>query len=173
MKVLVAGIYRSGSTWTFNAVRLIMLQKGFKPKSMFYQGGIRPPYGAVVAKVHHWYSYLVHDFDYVVVSTRDTEEIRRSLEEVARNFPDRRNPSPEHVETYLDHLNKYKRHSVYTVQYEQIKSDPVKVVRELAAAMGLRVNPHKVVEELSKLRAPEHGSDPVTFMTETHTKFKP
>lgn len=172
MKVLVAGIYRSGSTWTFNAVRLCMLQKGLKPQSIFYQGGIRPPRRDVVAKVHHWYSYLVHDFDYVVVSTRDTEEIKRSLEEVARNFPERRNPSPEHVETYLDHLNKYKRHSVYTVQYDRIKSEPVKVVSELAKALGLRVNAEKVVAELNKLRAPEHGSDPVTFMTETHIKFK-
>lgn len=168
MIIVVAGIYRSGSTWLFNALRLLMEEEGLSPKSYFAGDyGYREEENAIV-KAHSYYPELMADSDFIFTSIRKKADIRKSMEEVnkrgvAKDYENAGNP--EGIDQYWEWLITWNRNSNYMMNFEDMITDKELVLNDLKNITGFKGN---VLDKLNELTAPKVGHDPVTFLGETH-----
>lgn len=178
MKIIVAGIYRSGSTWLFNAVRL-MAEKRFQTSSSGFIWWDLDPSDCSVIKTHAFYSDKELQFrpTFVVTSSRRKSEIIKSMKKQRRKGVDPRFINAgnfEEINVFFDWLNSWRRHDshVYEMDYDDLERGYIqKILKELnkALSFGLSETQLILVElELIELKAPAEGFDPVTLLTPTH-----
>ena len=169
MLVVCAGVHRSGSTWLYNAVRLILIDSG---KSVY--GCFATNYDpkneaeAHVVKTHNFVDSLNENADFVFTSKRDLRDIVASA--VRRNLIDESDALP-----YLEKIMKreyepWKRHSNLEIGYERmIRKKKPDYIKKLAEIMGIEdINPSEIIGKIESLTVPQSEED---FDEETQLHF--
>jgi len=178
MRILVAGIYRSGSTWLFNAVKLIAeasTEQEFT--TAFYQS---EQYNYrdeefVIVKTHKYYPNIIRDFDFIFTSNRDPLDIFYSMQNVHKKgiSSEYRNASNFlGLNEFTGWLEEWNNHTDYCMEFEQMMEDKKQVLTDIADVMGVDVDINKIHKKLLKMKAPKQGHDTDTFMSEAHYKFQ-
>lgn len=175
MKILVTGQYRSGSTWLFNAVRLVVNSgTGVKHESVFYQSGTSYDYENAIVKTHAFYPAIIKDFDFIITSTRNKDDVFNSMKALSERGiePDFHNASNFSGLSQFIHWNdEWMKVSNYVMDYDLMMSYKGEIIESIKKTLGLECDTDSILNELSKIKAPRTGFDPITFMTSTHHKF--
>lgn len=183
MKIVVTGIYRTGTTWLFNAVRLMLRESGYDVRPFFYstEHEYREAQHSIV-KVHAWYPHLKDEADLILTTYRPLNEISLSMEYLKGRTESQFENACRNdllMDFCDDHL-KWKEHAAYTMDYPTMTRNPEQIIYELNLVLVKRFGPKvylseeqqkNVVVKLSELKAPTEGFDPETLMTSTHYKF--
>jgi hypothetical protein len=171
--IFVAGHPRSGSTWQFNALRLLLERAGVDLHACWvgdYRAG-------AVAPVHlvklHAPEDMVTDPDLVFVTERNVAE---SLVSLARmgwiKDGDRASLESQH-QSLLRQRDFWRRRASHVTDYATIGAAPEREITEMAAKLGLTLDAAelaRVAEELEALSSPGAGAsvDPVTHLHPGH-----
>jgi hypothetical protein len=134
MIYLCAGMYRSGSTWLYNAVRGILQQAGAPDLATGWiteKESLLAHRNAVI-KVHAFDASLAARADVILVSHRDLRDVAASLR---RKFKTEFSTSTVH-ETFDDYM-KWRESAAYDLRYEQLLTDKLFELKKIAAALKL------------------------------------
>lgn len=172
MKIVVAGIYRSGSTWLFNAVRLLLISEGVNIKSYFYGSEPDTPEQFHVIKTHTYSQGLFDEAGIVITSYRNYKDIEKSMKaQLKKGLPVEFENAGNYKEldTFIRWLLKWNRKTLYMMEYDKFIEDPKEIVRDLYECLRLKnADIDEVYEQLCDMKSPEEGYDPVTLLTSTH-----
>ena len=171
--IFVAGHPRSGSTWQFNAIRLLLERAGTDLLACWigeYRAG--SPQQVHLVKVHAPED-MVTDPDLVFVTERNVAE---SLVSLARmgwiKDGDRASLENQH-HSLLRQRAFWRRRACHVTQYTAIGATPERELAEMALELGLSLDTTDiawVAGELDSLSSPAPGSsvDPVTHLHPGH-----
>ncbi len=160
MLVVCAGAHRSGSTWLYNAVRLILIDSG---KSVY--GCFATNYDpkneaeAHVVKTHNVVDYLKENADCIFTCRRDLRDIVASA--VRRGLIDESEALPYLEKIMKREYESWKRHSNLEIQYERmIRRKKPDYVKELAQIMGIEdIDPLDIIGKIDSLTVPQSKED--------------
>jgi len=160
--IVIAGIKRSGSTWLFNAVRLMCEKKG----SVYYDGAYREGVDVdyYIMKKHPFKLQLAQRADVILTSDRDRDEIRASL---CRFY----GVKGMKMNGMIRALKEWNQHSSYCMQYEEMIKDKRKVLMDIKRALRFdnRVDINQIELELEDIQPPiDKDYDPKTFLFKNH-----
>jgi hypothetical protein len=133
--VLSAGMPRSGSTWLYNAARLL-LQDTVADPADFSAGWIRdlaakPATPLQLVKVHAYDRGLARRAAVVLYSYRD---VRDAVASRARMTGEAQVAGE--ATHYVKHDRRWRKVADYVMRYESMRADPDRALRDLAAALG-------------------------------------
>jgi hypothetical protein len=165
-KIICAGCHRSGSTWLYNAVRLIAKSTGKEVYACFattYDAD--NPAEIHVVKCHNFHKFL-QDVDLVFTTKRDLRDIAASAHRRGLiTFKD--------VLPYLHRIInlEYKPWRQYTsleIPYEELVEDKKAYIKKLSEIMEIQVNVDEIHEAIENLAIPEKEFDPITQLHPNH-----
>jgi len=153
MKVLVAGMQKSGSTALFNIIRLCFIESGSVPHSSWYHF-YEPKNISVhhVVKVHA----LEEDFrewaDIIFTAKRDIRDSMSSAKRCLKEFmPKGDYDFDEVLKLNTGYYFDWKPYSDYEFVYEDYTTNHTKVIAEIAEKLGVSINPKEVYSKLIDL----------------------
>ena len=147
--ILSAGAFRSGSTWLYNAIRLVLMASGAKVSAGWIEDvKLDAPSDDdyLIIKVHEPHEQLRQRAWRILTSHRDLRDVARSASDFLRV------KDGEALVGYAElamtqHLF-WAQHAHYDLRYESMKDDPEQVLHEIAAQLGVDLPP----EEIAKIR---------------------
>lgn len=142
--VLCAGIPRSGSTWLYNATRMILSGPGGPGDDGVYGAWVEsydPADGASyhVVKLHEPDDHLVREAAVVLTSRRDLRDIAASA--LRRGWLAGESEVPDFLDGVVRKHRIWQRHSACEILYEHMVDDPAGQVRSIGTALGLVIPP--------------------------------
>jgi len=169
--VLIAGVPRSGSTWLFNASRLLLRQAGISLQAVWVEE-YDPAHPAPVHLVKaHRPSEVSFAPDLVLTTRRPTEACLASLIRMGwlANTPDAiRAAHKDHKALYAH----WQARSDLETPYDTIVRHPVDALSSLADTLELTLSTdelQQIATALAQMRAPERGSyDRETLLHPNH-----
>jgi len=174
MKIVIAGIYRSGSTWLYNAVRLLMKSEGYNVKGYFKGWGIDPNYDVHIIKTHAFYKDLASEADFVITSYRNHKAIALSMKrQKERGVHEDFVNATKHkdLDKFLRWLLEWNMYACYMMEYEKFTRNPRKIIKDLYKVLECKkANIDDVYNQVMALTSPEEGYNEVTLLTETHDR---
>lgn len=160
MRIVCAGMHRSGSTWLFNVLRMMFLEKNVPIYSCF-ENKYDPKNNALfhIVKVHKFKESIQKDADFIFTTCRDLRDIAASA--IRRNLVEH---TPDSVERYLREIieREYKPWSSvsdYEVRYEVMFRDKEKEISKIAKRVGIYVDSKKVKKAVDLLIAPSNPNE--------------
>jgi hypothetical protein len=168
--VLVAGMPRSGSTWCYNATRLVLEAAGCQVQSGWWRDlDFNAPKEWLLVKAHRPEDVAHFQADYVLTTRRDLCECIASRQNMGWQSFDEDNivkAGRRQRELYA-HWN---ARSDLEISFADIKDSPEKALRDIAALLGLADVPVRdVLHALQALKPPAGGSyDSVTLLHPKH-----
>ena len=176
MIYVCAGMYRSGSTWLYNAARLI-LQHADVPDlgaGWITEKGVILRHQNALIKIHSYDSELAARADVVLTSHRDLRDVAASL---FRKFKVEFSTEPI-FETMQDY-SRWAKIAAYDLHYERLLVDKMAELRKVAAVLKLPQHAaaalplEKILSEIGSERFTEdrstaRGYDAVNLMHEDH-----
>ena len=173
MRIVIAGLYRSGSTWLFNVVRLICQQHGtvyscFGDKYEAYEA---MKYDFQVVKVHKFDEIWIKD-SVILTSWRPWREVRKSMIRLRQQGHTGNKTQHIRLVSFIEDLARWNCHNNYMMHFEDIYTRPYGVINDVSAAIGLECNTRKIFNKVSKIKPPSKGVDNKTLLHAGHiTKF--
>ena len=162
--ILSAGMPRSGSTWLFNAARLLLQQNGDLGSGWIGDWARLPRRPSMLLKVHDHDPFLARHARVILYSYRD---IRDALASSKRKF--QTEPTLELARHWLASDQQWRARAAFTLRYESMIADPVQAVAELAQALRLpHVNPELIQRQLMEVDyQPLRATGPAEYDGET------
>jgi hypothetical protein len=168
MRIICAGPPRSGSTWQFNAVRMLIAETG------------QSCYGAWIEDYDQTRSEAVH-----IVKTHDVIPMTGTVVTCYRDIRDvvasarrmgwlsgRRAEVDAYLQNYTARLSTWSAQAVHVMRYETMKADPPAEAVRLARALGLELSSAQIenaCRRVSELTPPQSGPyDSVTMLHARH-----
>ena len=157
--ILAASMPRAGSTWMYNAARLVLLQSPTVARS-FGAGWVGdidklPRKRTLLIKIHDYSAPLLQHATQVIYCYRDIREALASLE---RKFGTP--PTLALADHMVAQYNHWIKHAQIVMSYEEMMQDKAKVVNTLAQLFNVHLStPASVLNELSQL---SYASSPDT-----------
>lgn len=176
MNIIVAGIYRSGSTWLFNAVRLLMLSEGHTVNSKFFAYPLEDNFDkdCNIIKVHYYYPELFQKADIVITSYRNYKDIIKSMKAQNEKGLDPQFANAgnwQDLDEFIGWLLRWNMKSRYMMEFDDLINNKRKVVEDLHIALKLtKASVEDVLEQLQNMKPPKVGLDKETLLTSTHYK---
>ena len=180
MKIICAGVRRSGSTWLFNTVKSILRSSGQE----IYYNFISPTndfkweHDNEVIKMHHFDETICRQAEFVLTTKRDWKDIaasavrRGSLTNdhmLERNF---RGDSVKEIEDFIiEEIRNYKAwkpHSSLEISYPNIINDTIKTIESIALTLMTHVDPKTIKDLVDNMKPPLTGVDPDTQLWHNH-----
>lgn len=169
--VAIAGVPRSGTTWLYNAVRLI------------HDRAARPIYGAwcadydprTLASTHlikvHKPEQLHAQPEIIFATNRDVAESLASL--VRMGWLADEETAIKNAATNHERLRLYwEERADYVAQYQEVTKQPLKVIEGLCSRLGILLEnsiSEEIAHELAVMQSPKSGNyDPVTLLHPGH-----
>ena len=168
--VLITGMYRSGSTFIFNAVRVLHLHS----KKKVWGGGTGGFVGTTgheadvyIVKEHRWHEALARYGDVVITSQRPIKQSWLSM----NRFKEEDIPWPATRE-WVTWLHKWKNVSDYCMYWDDFADEegPWNALKDIAHVLGLdHLNLVNVMKHLrSELAPPKEGKNHETLVFSNH-----
>jgi hypothetical protein len=169
--IIVAGISRSGSTWLYNAARLLLTAAGQTPYAAWIRD-LDPQDETPVRLIKaHTPAEVTFLFDIVLTTHRPFEDCLASLVRIGWLKPEAEAIRKRYAvqKSLYDY---WAAKSALELPYAQIIGEPETALARLAAALDLPADPardHEVAAQLAAMQAPEGGSyDPKTLLHPRH-----
>jgi len=166
-KITCAGCHRSGSTWLFNAVRLIMEVTGDEVYSCFatdYDAENTAPIHVV--KCHNKRKFLL-DSDRIFTTKRDLRDIAASA--VRRGLIDQSECIDYLHRIIVREYRPWKPFSHLEIKYEDLVRNKNLYIQDLAKLLKVEVNPAAIHKKIESLPIPKGNQrDPVTLLHSNH-----
>ena len=159
--IICAGPHRSGTTWLYNAVRLI-LDPSYACSVRFYDPS--NPAENHVVKTHRYKRNLKADA--IFLSSRNWLDVGKSA--IRMGLTDEAGVVDYAKRELSLCFLPWKSHANLIVPYEKMISDKPKYIQMMADILSVKVNPidiHKAVENLSP---PKEGVDLLTHLHPNH-----
>jgi len=177
--VIIAGIYRSGSTWLYNAVRLLLKDAGFSVYNSFgdnYDDSKDGDYHLV--KIHKYDKDLMLKGDYILTSYRSLKGIVGSMKRMKLINQDPRfinGTRANNINRYILDLLKWNMNSDYMMLYGELINHPARVLKNIVETLRIKEPDeyNRIIKELNNLKIPDQGFDPITFYHKGHRTSKP
>lgn len=171
--IVVGGIYRSGSTWLFNAVRLIHELAGHDVWSggrvAYWNGQPITDSAVAVVKVHPYDEMLENQATHILTSWRDLEAVRDSWKRWrGEHLPEKRLQAMKH-----DH-DRWAANACFKMRYETLTQHegPRRILDMIRGHFELtaKVKLEDLIEELQDaMKPPENRrKDPTTLVFSDH-----
>ena len=171
--VVVAGVPRSGSTWLFNAVRLLYALGGRKAYTAWcadYRPADHADYEVHVVKLHDL-EQMTFEHDLVLTTQRDVAEQLASLLRMGWLDEDAEQIR-EAAEGHRKLARQWQNRSDCGIRYEDIMARPEAAILQLAAVLGVACTvqqAQEIASQLAILPSPTSGSyDPETLLHPEH-----
>jgi hypothetical protein len=170
--VLVAGVPRSGSTWLYNAARLILASSGRVRAGWIDDIDLGCASDIpTLAKIHEFDSATAGAADIVLTSRRDLEQIAASALRFA--WAKTHDELIEFLEGVVAKHEAWGAVSDLEVTYEQLTRDPGATVKRIARTLSVPIQSDQaddVAQTLTRLRfdGPPGTYDPVTLLHPKH-----
>jgi hypothetical protein len=169
--ILIAGIPRSGSTWQYNAVRLLITASGRRVHAAWCGDYITPPEGVTsVIKVHTPDEGSIVSKPLVLTTRRDLIDTLQSLVRVGwspPNYTSLRGRALQQLHMYVH----WAKRSSHETLYDDIINKPIDELRNLSKSLKLELGDEQIKEvsnKLEALKAPEgNGRDMGLYDLET------
>ncbi len=155
--ILAAGMPRSGSTWLYNAVRLL-IENTPSMANQFSCGWIGdwekiPKRKFMLIKVHEYNQQLVDDSSFVLYSYRD---LRDAMASAYRKFG--LEPSMEVADRFLDDDRMWTEVSSYVMHYETMLHAKEEIIKRLISVLKLNdSDPTKIITDIQLLHYDSPG----------------
>ena len=170
MRVVAAGMHRSGSTLLYNVLRMILSQD-----STVYSAFLNLSYDAAEAAEYDHQVIKVHRFNSAVAKTADFIFMtRRDLRDVAASSVRHKKLSPLPTPTVVYCVKVMRRehdpwlpHVSMVIPYHLMMQDKVKCIRRIAAMLKQEVNAAEVHASVEALKS-TNMFDPVTQLHPNH-----
>jgi len=170
--ILVAGLPRSGSTWLFNAVRLLLSEANIANHSVWVADWERDHPAPIHVVKAHRQDQVDFSPDIVLTTRRPAEECLASLVRMGwlKNEPEAiRNAWRNHQSL----MRYWQSRSTLETDYSEMTGDPQRALTRLAALLRVSIPDPAILlisNELETLRAPttKGGYDPVTLLHPGH-----
>lgn len=186
--IIVAGMYRSASTFLFNLIRVMLKHKGKEvwgggTNAFLRTAGTK--HDAYVVKEHRW----IEEKDLSQWLSRYADQIytsRRPLKEAwlsKRRFEARKAGHGENTEANIPHQESRKwvrwlerwqaqENHVYCMRWHWLQDDggPYRIAKDVAHHLDVSINPGHVLRHLRSTMAPPKGQkkDPDTLVFQEH-----
>lgn len=162
VKIICAGMHRSGSTWLFNVLRYIYLEQGYSIYSCFANNDYDPCKDADIhiVKTHAMKKSLIPNTNYILTTCRDLRDIAASA--VRRELVE---DSIDQIIRYIDNVvtkeyTPWKDISTFEMKYEDMHSNKLGMISKIAKAIYMPMTePAKVLEKVESLKLPEKKGD--------------
>ena len=172
--IIVAGIYRSGSTWLYNAIRL-SLKCAKKKVYGCYVGDWNKKHKAEyhVVKLVRYDEELPHlpELEAIFTSYRNLDSIIGSMKRRAENLTDDRfinETKHENISDYILNLLKWQQWSDYMMLYERAMRQPAQTIHQICAVLNIEPDVNLVCEKLNALKVPKTGFNKTTLLHAGH-----
>ena len=155
--ILSAGMPRSGSTWMYNTIRILILNQ-YIHKEDFTYGWIEdidklPPSKIRLIKIHNHEENIVNKSDIIFYSYRD---IRDAIASSFRKFGTK--PSIKLASQFIEQHFKWEKISNYTMRYETMLKDKEKIVMEIANVLNIKsCSPQKIINQIENMNYNSNG----------------
>ena len=147
MKILVAGMHKSGSTALFNIIRLCF-KDVYSSWCDYYNEKNESKIHLV--KTHSYSKELMEWADIIFTTKRDmkdsTASIKRFLmaEKIPYNFD-------KYLKLNTEYYEDWKEYSDYEFVYEQYIEDPIKIINEIALMLNVSIDAELIYSMLGEL----------------------
>lgn len=152
MIILSGGMVRSGSTWMFNVLRTIMMQK----HDDVWAGWIGDYKDVAnehrVIKTHKYLSELVDEADYVFYSFRDLRDVAASIKRKTGTLP-----TNEQLDRAIEMFYKWYEIANFSMRYEEMIRDDAVVIQKVANQLKHPVNSDEMIETLNGMQHAKPG----------------
>jgi len=176
MLVVCAGLPRSGSTWVYNAARLILERAGEGAVLGAWIDDLDPSGDAartarhLVVKTHAYDAALASSADAVLCTHRDLGEIAASMRRVG--FAADEDDALDSIGAALEHARRWEAHAARSFSYDEIVSAPIRTVSRIARALSIELDAQgaRGIECTIPRDTPRGDAyDPVTLLHPNHT----
>lgn len=161
--VLSAGMPRSGSTWLFNAARLLLRRSCGGDLASGWVGDWYqlPRRRTLLLKLHDFDPFLARHAHVVLYSYRD---VRDALASSRRKFGIE--PMPDLARRWIQDDRRWRSTAHFVLRYESMRENPAEALARLAAVLQAGdVCPEEVLAELATLQPA--GDSPHPYHPET------
>ncbi len=169
VRILCAGMPRSGSTWQYNAVRILLRRAGRD----FYGAWFRnydhenpSPYHVI--KTHYFHPSLIQEGALVLTSRRDLRDIAASL--ILRGWHTPSTVIAPLERAVADHLRLLPA-TVHETVYERFRRSEVRELAEISSALGISLEPDVLGEVSREINGLTH--DPQVAPSLSATQLHP
>ncbi len=167
MKVVCAGMRRSGSTWLYNTVRLLCALQGptrgrFEDTWQINDDG--KPIEADIVKVHRFAESWLFGADKVLLTYRDLRDvvasaIRRGL---IANAPI---PATQYLlKAVVSEYDRWEPYADLALAYADIMKDKVAATAKVAAVLNISTDPSVVAAMVEALPLPTQGKEDIEIL---------
>lgn len=172
--VVVAGVHRSGSTWVYNAARLLLGQSGQRVYACWqadYQPQDHTEADVHLVKVHHP-DELRFPYDLILTTNRDIIERLASL--IRMGWLKQEPADVRSIKVLQEKLYAFwSRRSDLEIGFEKIRNQPERALQEIAALLEIPCTiklAETLVAQLEALEQPKAGAphDPLTQLHPGH-----
>ena len=177
-----AGLRRSGSTWLFNVVRIILNKKFNSVKSIFASNN-KDITDQDLIKIHHFNESIANKSKLIFITIRDFREVVASC--IRRNAANESNSQITNDSGYVidfenlndikDFLNRektnfelWKSRANLIIPFHYMQTNKAKTIRTIANEIKIEINEQEILEEVESLKVPEKLCDPTTFLWANH-----
>lgn len=165
MIITIAGIRRSGSTWLYNAVRLLCehSQKDVVTHNYVPDFEDMNPETVYIFKMHKFRPAIANRSKIIFTSYRNLPDIKKSLKRCFGSECDL-----NRMNTMVFHLLRWQQITDYCMHYD---SDPYKTFKEVASVLHQKgIECYDIAGTFQKLQSIRPGNeyDPVTLLFPNH-----
>jgi len=166
MIVSISGIERSGSTVTYNIVRLILKEMGYTviPQGNEYRGRQPNEGEAILYKIHTYSPRIAEEADHIFLTDRNIEDVKASMERFYG-----KKPSKEKVANAKAWLMGWNRcdHS-YMIAYERFEADKLVLIRWVKDILDANVDEFTILRQFNSIGLPDEGQDEESLFYSNH-----
>lgn len=170
-RIVCAGCPRSGSTWLYNVVRLLLAKSG----ASVYGAWVEDYDSARQEDIHvvkvHFPHQVTFDVDYCLTSRRDLRGVANSLVRIGWLKPDEAAIS-NRLRDYISNHAHWTEAADYELAYEQISTEPKAIIQALAKNFGVEILEDHVADVLADIlqMAPPKQGEPYDQVTLLHPR---
>jgi hypothetical protein len=139
--ILSAGMQRSGSTWLYNATRLLLMQSPLTRERTGYGWigdlSILPQKKIMLIKIHDFNEKILH-LDLPKIILYSYRDVRDALASSKRKW--NQEPSLELADRLIQNDQQWRRHAHFIMRYESMISDQQGTLLELSNMLNINDN---------------------------------
>jgi hypothetical protein len=159
--ILSAGMQRSGSTWLYNATRLLLIHSPLTGDKTGYGwiGDLSTlPQKRIMLMKIHWFSQKILDLDLPKIILYSYRDLRDALASIKRIW--NHEPSMELAERLIQNDRQWRSHADFIMRYESMMTDQQSTLQELSNVLKINtdVNIQKIIAQIDTLKYEDPGN---------------